>query len=159
MARYLGAMAVMAAVLVVAACGGGDSDDADTGDAGSQVSTERIPSRYLLNAFEQDKSAADKEYGNKYVTFEAFVDQHGTNDVGTHIRLKSEPFATRYIYCYYDPAQQLDIPKLEFGSVVFINGRVGEFEDIFLQVFDCSPATVETGGGGTLSGGTHLDDQ
>lgn len=159
MARYFGAMAVMAAVLVIAACGGGSNDDADTGDAGSQVSTERIHSRYLISEFERDGSGAAKEYGDKYITFEAFVDQHGTNSIGTHVRLKSEPFATRFIYCYYDPALQLDIPKMEFGSVVFVTGRVGEFEDIFLQVFDCSPATVDTAGGGTLSGGTHLNDQ
>ncbi len=154
MARYSGVVALMAIVMLIAACGG--SDDPDNGGAsdggGGSDSAERIHSKNLISDFERDQAAADRKYGNKYVTIEAFVDKHDTNDTGTFIRVKSEAFATRFIYCYYDPAQQPDIPGLESGSVVFLNGRVGEFESIILQVFDCSTVTVETSGGGTLSG-------
>lgn len=148
-------------MLAIVACGGSDAavERDSENDAGSQVSTERVLSRYLISAFERDKSAATRQYGDKYITFEAFVDKHDSNETGTFVRLKSEPFATRYIFCYYDPALRLDIPKMEYGSVVFVNGRVGEFEDVFLQVYDCSAATVDTGGGGIQSGGTHLEGQ
>ncbi len=152
-------MIVLAAVLVMAACGG--SDDGAGGESenggGNSATTESIHSRYLLSEFEIDNASAARKFGDKYVTFEAFVDKHDSNDEGTFVRLKSEPFATRYIYCYYNPAQQTDIPDMEFGSVVFITGRIGVFEDIFLRVYDCSAATVETAGGGTKSGSTHLE--
>jgi len=160
MTKYFGTIAILAAIVVVVACGGNDDSaggNSENGGAASSVSNERIHSRYLISEFEVDNPAAAEKFGDKYVTFKAFVDKHDSNDEGTFVRLKSEPFATRYIYCYYDPAQQPEIPNIDFGSVVFMTGRIGVFEDIFLYVYDCSPATVETEGGGTKSGSTHLE--
>jgi hypothetical protein len=162
MVRYLGAMAIMATMLFVAACGaddGGGSGDTGNGSDGNQESGKRVHSKILISEFERDNSTATREFGDKYVTVESFVDKHNSDEVGTYVRLKSEPFATRFIFCYYDPAVQLDIPDLESESVVFMNGRVGEFQDIFLRMYDCSTAAVDTAGGGIKSGSTHLDDQ
>lgn len=159
------AIAIAAVAIIAAACGGNDdaasNEAAGTGTtpaaAGSAVA-ERIHARYLISEFERDSEAATKRFGGKFVTFESFVDKHGSNDTGDYVRVKSEPFATRFIYCYYDKSLAPEIPALESGSVVFLNGRIGEFEDVFLQVYECSIAEVELKGGGTQSGSEQPEE-
>lgn len=148
-------VALVGAFLFLAACGASPSQQTPASAAtdGSRAEAiERIHSRYLVSEFEKDKSAAAKRFGDKLVIFEAFVDQHGTNDHGPYVRVKSEPFATRFIYCYYDSSQEADIANLKSGSVVFLKGRIGEFEDVFLSASECAVAQGEQLGGGTRGG-------
>ena len=152
-----GAMVLFVGVfLFLAACGGGElSPTQQAGGSAAQdsaTSAERIHSRYLIAEFEKDKDAAAKRFGGKFVIFEVFVDQLGTNDRGGYVRVKSEPFANRFIYCYYDSSQEAAITNLQSGSVVFLQGRIGEFEQVLLSATECSLARVETLGGGIQGG-------
>lgn len=155
-----GAMVALVGVfLSLAACGGGEVSPSQqagaspAADSATGAANERIHSRYLIAEFEKNKDAAAKRFGGKFVIFEVFVDQHGTNDHGPYVRVKSEPFATRFIYCYYDSSQEAAIANLKSGSVEFLKGRIGEFEDVFLSVRECSLAQGELLGGGTKGGG------
>jgi len=148
---------LVGAFLFLAACGGGgpsqQTPSSAATDSGKNTAIERIHSRYLISEFEKDKDAAAKRFRGKVVIFEAFVDQHGTNDQGPYVRVKSEPFAARFIYCYYDSSQAADLANLESGSVVFLMGRIGEFADILLLASECQKAQGEMLGGGTKGGG------
>lgn len=148
-------IALASTFLFLTACGGGPSQQtpaSSVSDSGKTATIERIHSRYLISEFERDKSAAARRFGEKVVIFEGFVDQHGTNDRGPYVRVKSEPFATRFIYCYYDSSLGADIANLKSGSVVFLKGRIGEFADVLLSVSECALAEGELLGGGTKGG-------
>jgi hypothetical protein len=161
MNRYFSMVAVLATLLVVAACGGGD-DGGSSGTDGDDASgsAERVHSKVIYSDFIKDEAAAMKQYAGKYWTIEAFVAKHTSDDDGAIIRLKAAPFATNFIHCYYDPAQQTDIPELNVEDVVFMTGNVDKFlgPSLPLNVLDCSIADVDLKGGGMGASGGH-DDQ
>jgi hypothetical protein len=147
------AIAIAGISLILAACGGGEGSpskpaDGTSAPAGGGDAGQRLHSRYLISEFEKNKDAAARQFGGKMVTFEGFVDRHGTNDDGTYVRVKSEPYASRFIYCYYDSSQEAAIEGLNPGVIVFLTARIGEFQDVFLSASECSVAQPEGGTGG-----------
>ncbi len=102
--------------------------EATSAAAVDRTPVESVRALHLWNAFHENELAADKKYGNKYVTIEGRAGKTGKDDAGKYFIQFGQNFASGAIppavVCVIAPSSEPDFASIAEGDTITVIGKI-----------------------------------